>query len=332
MTAPDEKCPELAPLLREALAWVIRLHSGAATSDDAEALDLWRHTDPEHEAAFRDAVKLWRTFGEETRRLVAEDSHSPSKIPDPSAARVAFSRRQMIGAGAIAASITAGYLAVRPPLGLWPSLEELSADYRTAKGQQRNVALSDDISLALNTQTSIAVRSIQGEPRLELISGEAAIVSRREANAPLVIAAAAARITARRADFDVRCLDGNVAVSCTDGAVDVAAGGRSVQITAGQQVSHSATDGLGPALPADLAQVRAWQEGLLIVRDWPVSRAVEEVNRYRAGKIIIMDSQLGRRMITGTFHLDHLDDFIWQTQGLFGATVRTLPGGVVLLS
>jgi len=30
--------------------------------------------------------------------------------------------------------------------------------------------------------------------------------------------------------------------------------------------------------------------------------------------------------------LDHLDDFVAQAQGLFGATVRTLPGGIVLLS
>jgi transmembrane sensor len=59
---------------------------------------------------------------------------------------------------------------------------------------------------------------------------------------------------------------------------------------------------------------------------------VEEINRYRPGKIVVMDTRLGERMISGTFHLDHLDDFIGQVQGLFGATARALPGGIVLLS
>jgi transmembrane sensor len=45
-----------------------------------------------------------------------------------------------------------------------------------------------------------------------------------------------------------------------------------------------------------------------------------------------LDSDLGKRMISGTFYLAHLDDFVAQARGLFGATVRTLPGGIVLPS
>ncbi len=310
---------------------MIRLHSGSATSDDADALEQWRRTSPEHETAFRDAVKLWRTFGDGARRLAAENENTPLQTFRTRATRMAFSRRGFIG-GAIAASVAAGYCVVRPPLGLWPSLEELSADYRTAKGEQRNITLSDSVALKLNTQTSIAVRSSQDGPHIELISGEAAIVSTRERTTPLIVDAAAGRITANRADFNVRCLDGAVSVSCIDGAIDVASRGRSVGIAKNQLVSYSPAEGLGVPSPVDAADAKAWQEGLLVVRDWPLSRVVEEINRYRPGKIMVMDSQLGRRMITGTFHLDHLDDFIGQARGLFGATVRSLPGGVVLLS
>ncbi len=67
LTAPGDILVDLGPVLREALAWVIRLHSGAATSDDAEVLAQWRAKSPEHDAAFRDAVRLWRTFGDATR-------------------------------------------------------------------------------------------------------------------------------------------------------------------------------------------------------------------------------------------------------------------------
>ncbi len=70
LNPPVNNSGDPAPLASEALAWVIRLHSGAATSDDAKVLAQWRGIDPEHETAFRDAIKLWRTFGAAARTLV----------------------------------------------------------------------------------------------------------------------------------------------------------------------------------------------------------------------------------------------------------------------
>jgi transmembrane sensor len=331
LTAADDIPPELDPLLRQALAWVIRLHSGAATSDDAAALELWRRRSADHEAAFREAVRLWRSFGAATRKHVA-DGHLPQAVVVKHGKEdTKLSRRALI-AGALAASTAGGFLMIRPPFGLWPSLDELAADYRTGKGEQRSVSLSDDVSLMLNTQTSIAVRSKTGEPHIELISGEAAVVARRGEVAPLVIDAADGRITAQNASFDVRCLDAAVSVSCIEGRLDVSWRGQTVSLAREQQLTYSPSGGFGPASPVDATEARAWQDGLLIVRDWPVSRLVDEINRYRPGKIVVMDSRLGSRMISGTFHLDHLDDFVAQAKSLFGANVRALPGGIVLLS
>jgi transmembrane sensor len=329
LTAADNIPSELDPLLRQALAWVVRLNSGTATSDDAAALELWRSRSAEHEAAFRDAVRLWRNLGEATREMVSKRELSPVVVA-ARRPRIQLSRRSLIG-GALAASVAGGYFVVQPPFGLWPSLEELSADYRTAKGEQRHVALSDDVALTLNTQTSIAVRSSAGEPRIELIAGEAAVSAKRQASTPLIVEAAGGRISAHQANFNVRCVDDVVSISCLDGTIDIAWKGQNLAMAAGQQVSYSAA-GLGTTSVVDPEMATAWQNGLLIIRDWPVGRVVEEINRYRPGKIVLMNADLGRRMISGTFHLDHLDDFIGQAHNLFGASVRSLPGGIVLLT
>jgi transmembrane sensor len=45
-----------------------------------------------------------------------------------------------------------------------------------------------------------------------------------------------------------------------------------------------------------------------------------------------MNADLKRRVVNGTFQIDKLGDFVAQVQQLFGAEVRSLPGGVVLLS
>lgn len=296
---------------------------------------MWRNASPEHEAAFRDAIQLWNSFGEGVRQLTVQSAEAvPQRLwLDVARPRkMVISRRGLIG-GAVAASALVGYVAIRhPPLGLWPSLDELSADYRTSKGEQRTVALSDDVSLKLNTQTSIAVLSGASEPRVRIISGEAAIVSKRTSAAPLLVDAAAGQIQAAAASFNVRCLDETVSVSCLEGPVEAKWNGQSVRIGKGQQVSYSAASGFAQLTSLDPVQVTAWQDGLLVVRDWPLSRVVDEINRYRPGKIVVLDSQLGQHMITGTFHLNHLDDFIGQARGLFGASVRALPGGVVILS
>jgi transmembrane sensor len=82
----------------------------------------------------------------------------------------------------------------------------------------------------------------------------------------------------------------------------------------------------------DPAQVTAWQSGLLIFRDRPLAAVVEEVNRYRPGKIVIVSAELRQRAVNGDFEIKKLDSFVTQVEQLFGAHATSLPGGLVLLS
>lgn len=325
LTDLKEIPPELDPQLREALAWVVRLHSGDATTADAEALRRWRDSAPGHEMAFRDAVRLWRSFREAARELAGENGERQSGPLD----QPRMLSRRNVFSGAMAASVIAGGLAIRPPLQLWSSLEELSADYRTGKGEQRDIALSDGFSLKMNTQTSVAVRAGTG-PHIEVLSGEAAISA--SSSMPVLVDASGGRIAAVQATFNVRCLNGGVTVSCIDGAVDVTLNGQDVHIARNEQVTYSPAMGLGKPAPGDPKQFASWQEGLLVVHDKPLESVIAEVNRYRPGRIVLLNNDLKNRMITGTFRLDRLDDFVGQAHALFGAKVRSLPGGVVLLS
>ncbi len=312
------------PLLNKALDWIALLKGGEPARTDIEALQRWRAESPAHEEAFRRAVEIWRNLSAASEELAAQERVVPARP-----FRRVSTRRAVIG-GALAAS-AAGYMAVRPPLDLWPSLKELSADYRTGKGEQRVVALAENVSLKLNTLTSIAVRSTPKEPRIELISGEVAVNARLAGKAPLVVFAAAGRATAENAEFNVRCIDGNVAVSCLRGIADVEADGRNVELVSEKQVSYSSGFGPSVAVAIDPALATAWQNGELIFRDRSLSEVVEEVNRYRPGMIIITNSDLARRLVNGTFQIAELGNFVAQVEQLFGAKATSLPGGIVLL-
>jgi len=327
VTATNETT-EPDALLREALDWIVRLKTGEPTRADLEALQQWRQQSVAHEAAFRNAARIYRHASVAALELADRPATGDAALTLRRMPARLAGRRAFLG-GAIAAA-AAGYLIVRPPLGLWPSLEELSADYRTGKGELRKVAVAPNVSLELNTQTSIALRPAPNETRIELISGEASVVATRSSSRPFVLLAANGQISAVEADFNARCLDGVVSVTCLSGLVDVAHGGSTVQLREAQQVSYS-PGGIEASVQVDTGQVTAWQAGLLIFRDRPLADVVDEVNRYRSGKIIITNADLRRRMVNGTFQINRLEDFVAQVQQLFGAQARSLPGGVVLL-
>lgn len=320
--------PEPRPLLDEALGWIVRLKTGEPTAADLEALQRWRAQSPLHEEAFRDAARVWRLIGVAGRELADETSEKNASPLQAMPLRSAMTRRAFVG-GAVAASVAVVAL-LRPPLDLWPSLKEFSADYRTGKGERRVVAVAPEVSVELNTQTSIAVKPTQAALQIELISGQTAVSVDLPQTRPLVVLAAGSKITANEARFDARCIGGIVSVSCLEGAVSVEQDAFVLRIGKDEQVSYGA-DGIMRSSRIDPRRVTAWQEGLLIFHDAPLAEVVEEVNRYRPGKIIIATTDLSRRIVDGVFRVDRLDVLVEQVKRLFGARAITLPGGVVLL-
>ena len=78
--------------------------------------------------------------------------------------------------------------------------------------------------------------------------------------------------------------------------------------------------------------VAAWQRGLLIFREEPLVDVLAEVNRYWQGRIILLNADLGQRRVTARIELARVGEVISYVQSVLGAQVRTLLGGVVLLS
>jgi transmembrane sensor len=329
-TKSDDLVTGREAIERQAMAWVTRLTSGEATAADAEALNRWRAESHTHRRAFAEANQMWDRLGLAAREVRGRDNWV---IPLNKAARPdrRLGRRSVLG-GTIAASVAAaGYVMVRPPLDLWPSVAELTADYRTGKGEQRRIAIAT-ASVQLNTQTSVALRAgTNGAGGIELISGEAAIATAGSRTDPFVVVARDGRAMATDARFNVRLEGSTVRVTCLEGAVQVECHGRAAKILAKQQIAYG-VPGLSQAAAIDPEDVTAWQRGLLAFRYVPFARVIEEINRYRQGWIIVTNPELGNRSVVANFRLDRIDEVVDDMARAFGAHVTTLPGGVVLLS
>lgn len=309
----------------EAWEWVMSFASGTARPDDLAALRQWSARSPAHREAFDRISRTWRGLG-------AVGATMPV-VPAAAAPRPMPGRRLLVGGALAVAAAGVAAAVVRPPLGLWPSFTELTADYRTEPGQKRRIALGDDVAIELNTRTSVSLRPGAGRPggTIELITGEAVISAMSPVAGPVTVVAAGGRVMATSARFNLRRDDaGRVGVACLEGSVEISCGGATLSLTAGQQVVYSG-DGMGRTTGVDAAMVTAWQQGLVIFRSTPVTEVVAEVNRYRPGRVILTNAALGQRELNARFRIADIDRVVTQIEQVFGAHARTLPGGIVLL-
>ncbi|MDH2383624.1 FecR domain-containing protein [Bradyrhizobium sp. CER78] len=328
MIDSDRHHDELSVLEREAHAWIRRLTSGEARAADAAALQRWCGQSPAHAAAFSEASQFWKAFGPAGQSLL-EDERATSRRSRVGGRSPIMSRRVVVG-GALAAAAT-GIMVVRPPLDLWPSLFELRADYRTGVGEQREVAVVDGVAVQMNTRTSIALGSGAASGTVELIAGEASFkVADRGAETFSVIAASG-KTTSAGAQFDVRVDGASVCVTCLTNEARVEYRTQQVVLKSRQRVTYS-DSGFDDVVAIDPSIAAAWQQGLIICNMMPLTDLIQELNRYRSGRIVLLNAEFGRNPVNGRFRIDRPDEALVQIERAFGIRARTLPGGLVLLS
>ncbi|QXI36481.1 FecR family protein [Pseudomonas xantholysinigenes] len=300
--------PQIPPdpdLQRQAQDWLVRLTSGLATEADAQALRLWCARSPAHAEAFAQARQLWQLLGPAARQ--ARQAAMPT-----------VSRRAVLG-GAVAAS--AALLVWR---GGWlEGFAVAPAAFATETGEQRRIELAPGIELELNVRTRIG-RERQG---IALLSGEIEV----QAHQAVQVRAGAGVISAEQARFNVREDDEGVCVTCLSGALRIAAGGRVEALPAGRQQRYGA-QGLGKAQSFDASQVMAWRERMLVLRDASLAQVIDEINRYRQGRLVLLNPSLGRRRVQARFSFDQLPQAAELIRAAYGARCLELPGGVVLVS
>ncbi|AUU08219.1 TPA: FecR domain-containing protein [Klebsiella pneumoniae] len=315
---------------QRAIGWVILLASGRATVADGEAFRQWCAHNPGHVKAFVECRKHWQGLQRAASDRAPDEAsaRSPAKIIGPSSS-ARLSRRALLG-GALAASI--GWLAISPPLQLWPSLDAISADYRTGIGEQREVALNAHVKLQLNTQTAINLLRQQGVVTgMELRSGETEVLAQPGNGLPFVVLAGNGQIQAQEALFNVRYIDESTCVTCLAGEVTVEREGRQILLQRHQQLRYDDQIML-PVERVDTASVSAWRQRMLVFNNIPMSQVIEEINRYRTGKIVLLNARLGASLVQARLSVDRFNDFTSLIQRVYDAKVRYLPGGIVVIS
>lgn len=316
-------------LEEQAWSWLRLFASGDVRESDLQRFRRWARSSPAHQTAYASARHKWDQMEPLAAAALRRHPELVARQARTQRGRC-VGRRVFLGATVSAAAAAAAAI-VYPPFDLWPMPSEWRADVRTAAGEQKTLALADRVDVMFNTRTSARRDMAGGETvGLHLIHGEAA-VDLKGAGRAFAVAAGAGVSTAETGKFEVRHLDDKVCVTCIAGAVQVrhAAGTRRLQ--ARQQVIYSAA-GLSDIADIDPADVSAWRSGLLVFRQARMSHVIDEINRYRPGRVILMKDAVRNKAVSGNFAIASLDLALWQLQQAFGLHAESLVGGLVILT
>ncbi|WP_043198434.1 FecR domain-containing protein [Pseudomonas putida] len=302
----------IAPAVAErAVEWMIELQTPPVPAGTVEQWQRWLQQDPEH-------ARAWQHVEAFTERLSGLANHAPiahaalTASPGSSLDRRAVLKALVLAVG----TGTVAWSCRNTPL--W---QNLSADYHSGVGEQRNIALADGSQLLLNTDSAVDVRFDQAVRQLRLLRGEVQVqVAVDRALRPFRAQTEQGWVEASQGRFLLRQEPGYSRLAVRDGVVTLyperLAG---VPVEAGQQLMFT-HDQVGPLRALSEAD-RAWTDGMLMASDMPLGQFLQELGRYRRGHLGCARSLADVR-VAGTYPLADTDRIL-QTLGVtLGVEVR----------
>ncbi|HEY8064736.1 MAG TPA: FecR family protein [Methylosinus sp.] len=302
---------------RAAIAWWMRLDSGASTPAERKSFAAWLTADAANKAAFDDICRLWGDL----------EILRPQLSPTLAAARRA-ERGRLPRPGLRSAAALAGLA-----LALALSYDELSIRWRaralTGTGELRSLALEDGSRVELGPVSAIATDFSGAERRVALLRGEAWFAVASDAARPFSVATPAGTATALGTAFDVSIQGARTEVTVTQHRVRLSGAGPSVIVEEGAQSAFAPGVAAVAPYPVDADQVTAWRRGKLIFDDKPLAEVLAILARYRGGYIILADPALRGRRVTGVFETTAPETALRAIQKSLG--LRALSLGFVTL-
>jgi transmembrane sensor len=319
MDTRDCACGQTA-VRDEAARWFVRLQEPVVDVEERQRFDAWLEEHPQHRNEFQVLQGLWS----------AADLVPAARLQALCEAPPARSKRRPAMRYAVAASV----LAVALGLGLFSGLKSPSpytAEFSTALGERRQVALPDGSVIDLNSHSRVQVRYEQDLRHIELSEGEAMFSVEHDSSRPFVVASGNGKITVTGTRFDVRRDPAETRVVVEQGTVKVqgrdAADDEFVSLTAGTGTRVDAKGFVTAAYAVNPAELTAWRSGKLVFNNASLSEVAAEVSRYREKPLRVGNEKVGNLRLTSVFKSDNTDALLKALPNILPVAVRTLEDG-----
>lgn len=314
----------------EATEWFVRLNNPLVADETRLAYQAWLSADPSHADAMQAVSDLWGALDQPAARLAASGWHRgapPLATAPPQRARRRTAVAARFAAAASVLSIIAAIVVWRDP-GM---IDRAFADAATHPGERRDVRLPDGSLAVLDGDTALK-NDVAGDRRVvTLLRGRAWFDVVPDQARPFTVHAGRVDVQVRGTTFEVdreaaavTVQHGRVAVSDTQVAAVP------VNLTDWQRV---ALQEVGPGTPVAVEpeQAFAWRRGLIVVDRAPLSQVVRELDKMAAGHVLIVDPDLQRTTLSGTFRADDQESVLEALRSTLGVRTVSVPGFATLI-
>lgn len=327
--------PALDPLQDEALRWLLELQASDGEPTVRRAFDAWLAQDPRHAAAFAQVTDLWNSaeFGKAVmpreRAYARHDGRSDiasltAQRPETPASR-SWGRPIAAIAAVLILAVAAAHFS-----GLFIYLR---ADYVTATGQQRRIALPDGSTMLLNSGSAVALDFGAERRTVRLIDGEAFFDVARNPDRPFHVTGRYADVEVTGTAFSVRAAGEKDNVTLQHGSLSVqpiSGSAKAVRLVPHRSVAVSAI-GTSAIDVVDPTDAFAWLEGRIRFRDRLLGSVLDELRRYHRGIIIVTDSRINNIRVSGNYRVDDPALVVASLAEAVGARLTRLSDHILIL-
>jgi transmembrane sensor len=283
--------PENDETYAEAADWFARLHDAEISMEETMEWQRLMTSNPQFAAAYAGIEESWNAVG---------------KVRSPPRQRRAPVRWRT---SALLAASVAG-VALATYWVVWGERPVVTV-LQTPAGQNQAFILADGSRLNLGANTRLEVKLEAKAREINLSRGEAFFAVAKDRNRPFTVHAGGTTVTAVGTEFSVNRGASQVVVAVIEGRVLVGSGisasnvdartdSESKQLTAGEQILVSTAAAASSGRLGEVAIGIGWQGGRLAFQSEPLSRVLQDVNRYAPKPISLDDPSIGDLMITGT--------------------------------
>ncbi|MCW4630702.1 MULTISPECIES: FecR domain-containing protein [Marinomonas] len=283
--------------LHEAADWLIRQQEQPLSDDEQKQLQQWLALNKDNQCAWQRA----QHFINQVDTLPKGIAYAVLNRPDDETRRLHL--------GKLALLLASGPF-------IWGSYkvvdnQQWNADYRTAKGQQKQVTLPDGTTVKLNTATAFDISFDDKARLLSLREGEIQVHTTStpsQKRNPFIVKTRDAILSPLEANFTVRQYSDLTRVGVIQGRVKAspkfAENTQDNIIKAGYQIELSSHAFL--SRQALESNTTSWLDKMIAVHNMPLNQFIQEVSRYHSG-LLRVAPEIANIDISGAFPIKDIN-------------------------
>ncbi len=283
-----------------ARSWIIRVNDPGFEAWDA--FTHWLEADPVHLHAYEAALGEDDWAAEALRQAdnpapavtdpVTPVEYEPDEQPPRTGGIFAFTRKQPVWGGAIAASLAAVVAWSSFPGG--PQLTEIA----TEPGEHRSIALGDGSRMEINGNSLVTYHP-EDPRRVTLARGEALFEIAHDAANPFIVTVGETRLIDAGTIFNVVHDANTLEVAVAEGVVIYDHGDEEVRLEPGDRLLRGAPGTAVEVVSAASGTIGSWREGLLHYENAPLTDIARDLSRA-VGKPVQVSGDARTVRYTGT--------------------------------